>query len=247
MTMEVLPYALAVFLLAGTIKGTVGIGLPITAVGILSQFTDPRLAVTLAVLPIVASNIWQVIRSGDVFAAARRYWLFAVTLAIALFATTFFATSVTANMLVLILGLVIVLFATTSLAFTPPYLPEKYDRAGQLAGGVFAGISGGLTAIWAPPMVIYFLSRRLEKDEFVRASGILFLCGSIPLLVGYIQNGLITGEVAKFSAIMIVPTLLGFSIGELIRRRLDAKRFRTAVLVMFLIMGLNLLRRAIFP
>ena len=45
---------------------------------------------------------------------------------------------------------------------------------------------------------------------------------------------------------MVVPTLIGFALGERLRRHLDASRFRLAVLVMFLVMGLNLLREAFF-
>jgi uncharacterized membrane protein YfcA len=246
MSADFLVLAACVFLLSGAVKGLVGIGLPVAAVGILSQFTDARTAVLAAIFPIVVSNVWQVFRSGDVFGGIRRYWPFAATLALVLLVTTHFAPSVSATLLVLLIGIVIVAFAATNLAFKPPALPEKYDRAGQVFFGILAGISGGLTAIWGPAMVIYFLSRRLEKDEFVRASGILFLAGSIPLLVGYLRNGLITGDIAYLSALMIVPTLLGFALGEQLRKHLDASRFRTAVLVMFLLIGLNLLRRAIF-
>jgi len=235
-----------VFLLAGTVKGVVGIGLPITSVGILSQIIDPRVAVLLAIFPIVISNLWQVYRSGYVLPAIKRYGVFAATLAISLFITTFFATSVSAEVLVFALGLMIVLFAVINLSFTPPALPARYDRVGQIIGGIASGISGGLTAIWAPPMVIYFLARRLDKEEFIRASAILFLCGSIPLLFGYVNNGLITAETAQISGIMVVPTLIGFALGEQIRKKLDASKFRTAVLIMFLVMGLNLLREAFF-
>lgn len=246
MDINLLLIGFLVFLLAGTIKGVVGIGLPIAAVGILSQIVEARTAVLLAIFPIVVSNVWQVYRSGNVLPAVKRYGYFAVTLAVALFVTTFFADRVSADALVFALGFMIVLFAVTNLAFTPPALPAKYDRIGQVVAGLASGISGGLTAIWGPPMVIYFLARRLDKDEFVRASGILFLCGSIPLLIGYINNGMITFETAQMSGAMIVPTLLGFAIGERIRKRLDASKFRMAVLVMFLIIGLNLLREAFF-
>jgi len=244
---DLLIYALATFLLAGTIKGVVGIGLPTTAIGVLSQFTDPRLAITLAIFPIVAGNSWQIIRSGNFLSTLKRYGLLGATLATVLLATTFLAPNISTNALILFLGVMIVLFAITSLAFKPPFLPQKHDRTGQIVSGALAGISGGLTAIWAPPLIIYFLARRIDKDEFVRASGVLLLCGSVPLLVGYLNNGLIDGPIAKLSAILIIPTLIGFSLGEVIRRHLDASRFRTAVLVMFLFMGLNLLRRAFFP
>ncbi len=238
--------ALGTFLLAGTVKGTVGMGLPITAIGILSQFTDPRFAVTISVLPIVVSNAWQVFRSGDVIAAIKRYWRFALCLAVVLLGTSLVATRVPTELIATALGFIIVLFALTSLAFTPPFLPEKYDRIGQIIGGTFSGIFGGLTAIWAPPMVIYFLARRLDKDEFVRASGVLFLAGSLPLLVGYFFNGLLDTETTKLSALLIIPSLLGFTFGELLRRKLNTERFRTVVLIVFLVMGLNLLRRSLF-
>ena len=235
-----------VFLLAGTIKGVVGIGLPIAAVGILSQMIEPRTAVLLAIFPIVVGNVWQVYRSGNIVPAIKRYGIFAATLAVVLFVTTLFAHGISAEVLVFALGIMIVLFAATNLAFTPPALPARYDRIGQVVAGIVSGISGGLTAIWGPPMVIYFLARRLDKDEFIRASGILFLCGSVPLLLGYINNGMITTEVAQMSGLMVIPTLVGFAIGEQLRHRLDASKFRTAVLIMFLIMGLNLLREAFF-
>ncbi len=98
--------------------------------------------------------------------------------------------------------------------------------------------------IWAPAVVVYLIARRAEKDEFVRVTGLLFLLGSLPLCIGFWQQGLLTGDLAVTSAAMIVPTLAGFALGEVIRRHLPADRFRTVVLLVFLVMGLNLLRRA---
>lgn len=243
---NILLISVLVFLLAGTIKGIVGIGMPLTTVGILSQIIDPRLAVTLAIFPIVVSNAWQVFRAGNTLGALKRYWRFAVALSIVVLLTSFVATSISTNMLVITLGAVIVLFALVNLTFTPPRLPDRFDKPAQILMGALAGVFGGLTAIWAPPMVVYFLSRGIEKDEFIRASGVLFLCGSIPLLIGYIQNGLIDGETAQMSALLIIPTLMGFAIGEYIRRFISQEKFRTILLIVFLLIGLNLLRRGIF-
>ena len=243
---DIVLLALLVFLLAGTIKGVVGIGMPTTSIGVMSQFTDPRLAITLAVFPIVVANGWQMYRAGNILGTVRRYWIFGAVLGVVLLATSLLATSISTTILVTLLGIMIVLFSITSLALKPPILPEKYDRIGQVVAGTLAGISGGLTAIWGPPMIIYFLSRRLDKDEFVRASSVLLLAGSIPLLIGYINNGLLDGPTATLSAILVIPTLLGFTLGELVRRRLGSEKFRTLVLILFLLMGLNLLRRALF-
>lgn len=234
------------FVLAGTIKGTVGIGLPTAAVGILAQFIDPHVAISLVVFPIMVANAWQAYRSGNILATLKRYWPFAIISMVVLWLTTFMTAAISTDTLVTVLGGVIVLFAVTSLAFMPPMIPDRFDRAAQAVAGVLAGLMGGLTAIWAPPMVIYFIARRVDKDEFVRASGLLIFLGSLPLCIGYWQQGLLSGPNALISLAMIVPTIAGFSIGEILRRKLNDERFRTLVLLVFLVMGLNLIRKALF-
>lgn len=238
--------AAAVFLLAGTVKGTVGIGLPTVAVGLLTQIIPPHTAVSLVVIPIILSNLWQVIRTGGWAATIRRYRVMAGCLVVTLWLTSSFITSISPTTLLGIIGTAIVIFSASSLVRLPPELPDRHDLAGQIAAGTVSGVLGGLTGIWAAPLVIYLLARRVEKDDFVRAVGMLLFLGGLPLCVGLWQSGLLDGESAKLSALMVIPTILGFTLGEVIRRRLDATRFRKALLWMFLLMGLNLLRRAIF-
>lgn len=236
----------AAFLLAGTVKGTVGIGLPTAAVGVMSQFVDPRLAISLVVVPSLLTNAWQIVRSQHFGRTLRRYWLYLACLVPlnGLVAATL-AGSIPTEGLILVLGLVIAGFAVMSLTFAPPFLPERFDRAGQTVAGVASGFLGGLTAIWSPPMVTYLMARRIEKDEFVRASGTMVFMGTVPLVWGFWQSGVLTGPGAGLSALMIVPALAGFTLGEVLRRRLNADRFRRVVLLVFLAMGLNLVRRAL--
>ena len=242
---ELIALAIATYLLAGTIKGVVGIGLPTASIGIFSQFTDPRVAISLVVFPILISNAWQVFREGQVVETFILYWRFAVALMVALWGMTFVTASIDTDTLIVSLGAVIVLFAATSLMVLPPVLSDRFNQPVQWIAGVLAGLLGGLTAIWSPPMVIYLLARRVDKTDFVRATGMLIFLGGIPLCLGFWQAGLLTGELATLSLGMTVPALLGFSLGELIRRRLNSERFRKLVLVMFLLMGLNLIRKAL--
>jgi uncharacterized membrane protein YfcA len=235
-----------VFLIAGTIKGTVGIGLPTAALGMLVQFSTPHEAMALIVFPIMILNAWQVWREGEAAATFRAYWKFAAALMIALYLATYVTASVSSEALMLALGVVIVIFSVTALFLTPPPLPERWNDRAQVIAGLLAGVMGGLTAIWSPPMVIYLLARRVEKAEFVRATGLLILLGGLPLCVGLWRAGLVTGANAPVSIAMVVPAMAGFTLGEVLRRRLDTARFRIAVLVLFLLMGLNLVRRAMF-
>jgi hypothetical protein len=50
----------AVFLLAGGIKGMLGLGLPTVAMGLLSVAMTPAEAARILVIPALVPNIWQV-------------------------------------------------------------------------------------------------------------------------------------------------------------------------------------------
>ena len=46
-------------LMAGVVKGIIGLGLPLTALSIIGAVADLRLAIALIAIPIVATNIYQ--------------------------------------------------------------------------------------------------------------------------------------------------------------------------------------------
>lgn len=242
---ELLTLAAGVFLLAGLVKGVVGIGLPTAAMGLLSQVIDPRVAIALVTMPMLISNIWQVWREGGIAETVRRFAPFAAPLMLVLYITTFVTAGVSQSALLTVLGLTVVAFAVMSLAWTPPAMPPRWDTPAQVGAGTLAGMLGGMTGIWSPPMLVYFLSAGIERDTFVRASGVLLTLGCVPMIAGFAQSGILTSDLAAKSAVLVVPTLLGFTVGEAIRRRMDVRRFRTVVLWVFLVMGLNILRKGV--
>ncbi|MDG1971239.1 MAG: sulfite exporter TauE/SafE family protein [Paracoccaceae bacterium] len=235
-----------VFLGAGTVKGAIGIGLPTTVISILSQFVDPRIAIALGVMPMLLSNVWQMYREGNGAATIRRFWPFGATLFCCLFLSSLFAADFEPTTLMLVTGISIVIFAGTSLIKLPPPLPPKWEIPAMIAAGAAGGLMGGLTGLWSPPLVILLLALRLEKTDYIRAFGFLLVIGAIPLLGGYVVNGLMTQELFVISMIMVVPTLMGFAIGEKVRGKMDTGRYQKAVLVFFLLMGLNLVRKVWF-
>lgn len=235
-----------VFLGAGTVKGAIGIGLPTTVISILSQFVDPRIAIALGVMPMLLSNVWQMYREGNGAATIRRFWPFGAALFCCLFLSSLFAADFEPTTLMLVTGISIVIFAGTSLIKLPPPLPPKWEIPAMIAAGAAGGLMGGLTGLWSPPLVILLLALRLEKTDYIRAFGFLLVIGAIPLLGGYVVNGLMTQELFVISMIMVVPTLMGFAIGEKVRGKMDTGRYQKAVLVFFLLMGLNLVRKVWF-
>lgn len=238
--------ASAAFLAGGTIKGLTGIGLPTAAIALMTLALDPRTAIALVLFPMIGSNAWQVFRGGKILETAQRYWLFALILVLCVGATVFGTRNASDRLLLMALGGVILIFVAVSWRRLLPPMPDRYDKFAQVGFGVFAGVIGGMTAAWAPPMAIYLTMRDVDKDEFIRATGFLITVGSIPLMVAYAQIGFLTGALAKISIGMVLPTLIGFSLGEFLRNRLSAEAFRKAILITFIILGANLIRRAIW-
>ena len=245
-TTSIIGVAGAAFLTAGAIKGLAGIGLPTASIALMTLFLDPRIAIALVLFPMLGSNIWQMWRGGYLRRTISRYWIFALVLFVGVMATAYATQSTSDKALLGILGGVILIFVAVSWMDLVPKLPDKYDRPAQVIFGIFAGVIGGMTAAWAPPMVMYLSTRRVEKEEFIRATGFMISVGSIPLVYAYAQLGFLTGPLAGISAAMLIPTLIGFSVGERVRARLPAQAFRNAILILFVVLGLNLIRRAIW-
>lgn len=243
---DVLLLGAAVFVVAGAIKGLVGIGLPTASMGLLTLFVAPRLAIALVLLPMLMSNLWQVYRAGEVARTVRRYGPFGVVLFVTVGLTAMLTQDVPDRILIAVLGAVILGFVWFSWQGWMPRLPQRYDRAAQVGFGAIAGVLGGLTSGWAAPLGIYLSMSGADRDDWIRATGLLIFAGSVPLTLAYLWTGQMTGQLFVLSALMLIPTFAGFAAGEALRKRLSVQAFRRMVLIMFAILGLNLLRRAIW-
>lgn len=237
--------AAAVYLLAGSVKGTIGLGLPTTAVSVMAQVTDARTAIALVLVPMIVTNFWQILRAGDARGALWRYRWLALVQVLGIGLVSQLAGGFSVQRVEALLGAAIVLFAVSGLWRETPALAARHDRRAQIAAGTAAGALGGVAGIWAPPVVVYLQARRVSPDEFVRATGLLLCLGSVVLFGGYWRLGFVTPGTAAVSCALLLPALLGYATGERLRGRLSGEGFRRAVLVFFLLMGLNLLYRAL--
>lgn len=233
------------FLAAGTIKGIAGVGLPMTALGILTLQTDPRTAIALAIAPILTANLWQFLTAGGAVLALRRYLPFVAMMIIGIPLTLSLTAEVSQAFLFGILGATIIGSVVLNLTRWAPQIPDSADLPAQLGLGALAGFLGGLVSLWLPVVLIYLSARQVSKDEFVRATGLLLFSGSLPLLAGFWREGFLTGPIAGVSAGMLVPTLLGMWIGSRLRHRLSEQMFKRVLMGVLILIGLNLIRRSI--
>lgn len=248
--LSVLAIGVPVFVLAGAVKGLIGIGLPTLAIGLMAQFIGAREAISLVIVPMLFANGWQVMRSDSPRASVLRvtseYRVLLLSLFMTIGAVALLAPSVSVATVTLTLGIVMTLFAILSLWRDPARLSDRFDRLGQGAAGVVGGIIGGISGIWAPPIIIYLSARRIDKQAFVETVGVLLFGSTAVLMVGYLASGVLAPLKALQSLAFIPPALAGFAIGERFRTRVSGAGFRTLVMSFFLLMGLNLIRRALW-
>lgn len=244
--MVFLALAVSVYFMAGVIKGTLGIGFPTAAVSMMAQFTDARSAITLVILPMLVTNIWQVIRSKRFLSVIRQVWILVCLMLIFIAIFSQLASRVRVDVLAALLGVVVSVYALHSLYAKPLQLNTKHDKPAQALTGALAGAMGGLVAVWAPPILIYLSAKRLPKEEFVATAGVMLLLGTVVLFLSYLGNGTLSEGFFLYSMLLVLPALAGFGVGEQIRRRLSAQRFQRLLLWFFFIMGLNLIRRSVF-
>ena len=228
----------AIFLVSGTVKGFLGIGLPAAGMGFLTLFIAPTEAISLLWLPILFSNFIQFTNAPNRRAIMREYAWLAIAIATSILITSMFITAYPTALLTVAIGFAMVVFSVNMLFGVR--LPIGPGRGWQVGAGLMAGVLGGLSSIWSPPVAMYLMARNVPKDAFIGAAGFLFLTGSIPLGAGLVISGLITWSVIAKSLIGLVMAIVGFRIGEIIRHRANQETFRRIVLIAFLIMGARL-------
>ena len=70
--------------------------------------------------------------------------------------------------------------------------------------------------------------------------------GSLFMAIAYVEQGVLTGENAPWSLACVVPVIAFMWLGQRLSRRIDRERFRKIVLFALLVLGFNLLRRAVW-
>src|SRR5215510_667573 len=106
----------AVFLLAGGVKGVLGLGLPTVGMGLLSILMTPAQAAAILVIPALVTNIWQVALGPALVALVRRFALMILATAIGTFSTVEFLTGSSQPAATAALGLVLAAYGIYGLA-----------------------------------------------------------------------------------------------------------------------------------
>lgn len=235
----------ALFFGAGALKGFFGIGIPPITLGVLTFFYEPRLVVTWMLIPIVASNARQALLGISPLVILRKHIWFLPVSTLAIFVTAYVSGDFQTDVLLTLTGVAIVLFSITSLIDRTPPVPDNWKVPMQMLSGTLSGLLGGVSGIWGPPMMIYLFALRLPNAELIQTIGIFFFFLSSFMALGVAAAGEMTVYGTILSLALVVPVLVGMKVGEVLRGSLNDALFLRWFLIVFLLLGMNLLRRGI--
>ena len=243
-----LALACGIAFFAGVVKGVVGFAMPMILVSSLSGFLSPDLALAGLILPTLVTNGMQALRQGPraAWESMRKFRVFLTSGLILLFLSAQMVAVVRAEILLFLIGAPVALFAVTQLMGKALVLPRGGSTRLEAGIGAFAGFIGGFSGVWGPPTVAYLTALGTEKREQMRVQGVIYGLGALALTAAHIGSGVFNAQTAPFSALLILPAVIGMWIGGQVQDRIDQRAFKTATLWVLLIAGLNLVRRAVF-
>lgn len=153
------------FLIAGTVKGVTGMGLPTVAMGVLGTLMLPVEAASLLILPSFVTNVWQLLAGPRLGALVRRFWLMMAGIVIGTVAAASFIAGSGGVWAVTGLGAALTLYAASGLLSWHVTVPPRHEQRLSPVIGVVTGLVTGGTGVFVVPAVPYLQALDLKKER----------------------------------------------------------------------------------
>ena len=236
----------AAFLLAGFIKGVIGLGLPTVSMGLLAVTMPPSHALAIVIVPAILTNIWQTFAGSYLRGIMRRLWPLLAGTAIGIRLNAGMMTGPYARYGTILLGILLVIYAVVGLRkFVLTVRPHDEKWIGAIVGLVTGAISAA-TGVQVIPSMPYFQAIGMEKDELVQALGVFFTVATLALAFNLTTAGLLDQSTALPGVIALACSFTGMAIGQAVRTRMEPDVFRRWFLISMIALGIYLAGTAIY-
>jgi hypothetical protein len=235
----IIALTIATFLLAGSVKGVIGLGLPSIAIGLLALVMAPAQAAAIMIFPTLVTNIWQMLAGPHLIALLRRLWMLLVGSAIGIWIGGGVLTSANSRIAACGLGVALVIYAAIGLSAVRFSVPRRHEAWLSPLIGLATGLIAGGTGVFVIPAGPYFQAIGLDKDELVQTLGLSFSVSTMALGVVLWRDGVMGFGNAAGSAAAVLPALAGMAIGQRVRRRASPEMFRRYFFIGLLLLGLQ--------
>ena len=232
-----------VFVLAGFVKGVIGVGLPTVVMGLLGAFMPPAQAASFMVIPAIGTNIWQVAAGPAFKKLMRRLWPMLLAICVGTWISSGFLTRGSANETRFVLGVVLTLYGCTGFTRMQWRVTPRAERWLGPVAGLVTGLLNGATGVFVVPAVPYVQALGLERDTFIQALALTPLVCALALAAMLSTDGVLGLEAAGAGLLAMLPALAGMYIGQLVRARVSELVFRRVFFAWLIALGVYLAAR----
>jgi uncharacterized membrane protein YfcA len=232
-----------VFLVAGFVKGVIGLGLPTIAMGLLSLTMKPAEAAAILILPSFVTNVWQLGAGPRLVALVHRLWSLLVAVVVGTVGGALLLGAVDNPFAASALGAALVLYALIGLSPLRPRIPPRFEPwLGPLVGFT-TGLVTAATGVFVIPAVPYLQALDLERDDLVQALGLSFTVSTLALAGALARDAAFALPHIGASVLAMIAALAGMIPGQWLRGRMRPEAFRLLCYLALLAIGIDLLLR----
>jgi len=236
-TPGLLAFVALIFLLAGFVKGVIGMGLPTVAIGLLATRIPPLNAIAITIVPAIVTNIWQTFVGPYLKDIVRRLWPLFVCTCIGVWSGAGLLTGSFAPYATVLLGALLVIYAAISLTKVRFSVKQRDEKWVGGICGFLSGLIASTTGIQVFPGMPFLQALNMERDELIQALGVFFTVATVAMMFNLTNAGILTTAVALPGALAMAAAFAGMYLGQVLRERMAPETFRRWFLVSMIVLG----------
>lgn len=229
------------FVTGGVVKGTLGVGLPLVVVPLLSLILPANQAIGLLVLPVLLSNAFQAFEGGRLRYALRRFAPLMVAQLAATLLANHFSRGLSNQALNAAIAFTVITAVVLMLLQPRGEIDPRHERWAGPVVGALGGAMAGVSSLTGPILITYLIALRLKRDEFVGSISIIYFVGAVPMYAAMLASGRFGLAEVGWSALALLPVYVGIRAGAAIRGRLSEAVFRRLLLGFLVLLSVLLL------
>ena len=233
------------FLLAGFVKGLIGLGLPTVAIGLLVLAMPPAQAAAIIVVPSLVTNVWQAATGRALLPLLRRLWPLLTGICAGTALGVLFLPGAMGSEAILWLGIALAAYALLGLLRVQFSVPKRSELWLGALVGLATGVITVATGVFTLPAVPFIQALQLGRDKLVQALGLSFTVSTIMLAAALSHAGGIGWSLATRALIALACSIAGMLLGQVVRGRVAPETFRLAFLIGLLALGVHLAIRGL--
>lgn len=241
----ILAFTAGAFLLAGFVKGVIGLGLPTVAIGLLGLLMTPAQAAAIMVVPALITNVWQAMIGKSLLSSLKRIWPMLAGICVGTFVAAKWLPSANSGQATIWLGLALIAYAGLGLVKIDFRVTPPSERWLSLPVGLLTGAITMATGVYVIPGTPYVHALQMDRHQLVQMLGISFTVSTLALGTALMQAGEMDMSLATPVTIAIIASLTGMRLGQHVRGRVEEKTFRLWFFLGLLGLGIHLALRGL--